>query len=288
VKPICLLVALAVGAFGAEAAQDVSFPGPGIELTARLYRPAGDGPFPAIVLMHGCSGMWIAPGKPTPSYDDWARRLQDRGFIAVLLDSFGPRGQKEICTQKQRAISEARDRPRDAYAALRWLATRADVRAGNVHLMGWSNGGSAVLNTLRPDAPGRDPKLAFRSAIAFYPGCAAPARGPYRPSAPLLIQAGGADDWTPAKRLRGVGASRGGGGRRGRDRRLSGRTSCVRPPRRCGPHPSGGTQPLESHGVGRDRRGSPRGARKDVFVHRTQARVVFHVEPRLGSTRDFP
>ena len=149
--------------------------------------------------MHGCSGMWIAPGKPTPSYDDWARRLQDRGFIAVLLDSFGPRGQKEICTQKQRAISEARDRPRDAYAALRWLATRTDVRAGHVHLMGWSNGGSAVLNTLRPDAPGREPKLAFRSAVAFYPGCAALARGPYRPGAPLLIQAGGADDWTPAK-----------------------------------------------------------------------------------------
>jgi len=65
--------------------------------------------------------------------------------------------------------------------------------------MGWSNGGSAVLNALRPDAPGRNGERVFRSAVAFYPGCAALAKAPYRPTSPLLIQAGGADDWTPAR-----------------------------------------------------------------------------------------
>jgi dienelactone hydrolase len=35
--------------------------------------------------------------------------------------------------------------------------------------------------------------------VAFYPGCFALARGHYRPVAPLLIESGGADDWTPAR-----------------------------------------------------------------------------------------
>jgi dienelactone hydrolase len=198
VKHLIWLMALFL-CWGARAAEDVVFPGAGIELAARLYKPEGSGPFPAVVLMHGCSGMWIDPGRPNRSYEDWARRLQDRGFIALLLDSFGPREEKEICTQKQRRVSESGDRPRDAYAALQWLAARPDVRLSQIHLLGWSNGGSAVLHALRPDAPGRDPKLAFRSAVAFYPGCAALARAPYRPIAPILIQAGGADDWTPAR-----------------------------------------------------------------------------------------
>lgn len=197
-KHILCLLAFCIALDG-RAADDVVVPGPGLNLGARLYRPEGKGPFPAVVLMHGCAGMWLEEGKPIPTYEDWAQRLQERGFIALLLDSFTPRGEKEICTQKQRKVSEARDRPRDAHAALRWLAARADVRTDRIHLLGWSNGGSAVLHAMRPDAPGRDPEIAFRSAVAFYPGCAALARAPYRAVAPVLIQAGGADDWTPAR-----------------------------------------------------------------------------------------
>ena len=43
--------------------ETVTFPGAGIELKGRLYRPEGRGPFPAIVLLHGCSGMWTRSGK---------------------------------------------------------------------------------------------------------------------------------------------------------------------------------------------------------------------------------
>lgn len=39
---------------------------------------------------------------------------------------------------------------------------------------------------------------AFRSAVAFYPGCKDLADKPYEPVVSLLIQAGAADDWTPA------------------------------------------------------------------------------------------
>ncbi|QJR16971.1 hypothetical protein DSM104440_03808 [Usitatibacter palustris] len=187
--------------------EPVHFPGDGVELTGRLYRPTGPGPFPAIVLMHGCSGMWRQDGRePTTAYDFWAEHWRGRGYVALLVDSFGPRGEKEICTQKKRPISPARDRPKDAYASLSWLTQRKDVRAGHVHLMGWSNGAMAVLNAIQPDAPGRTSDgPQFRSAVAFYPGCAQ-IGSDYRPVAPLLIQAGAADDWTPARHCEALAA----------------------------------------------------------------------------------
>lgn len=196
-----LAALLLVAGVARAGGEDVRFPGDGIELRGRLYVPAAaSGRSPAIVMLHGCSGLWRRDGEPTASYAFWAEHFRERGHLVLLLDSFGPRGEKEICTQAKRSISAATDRPRDAYAALRWLAGRVDVDAGRIHLMGWSNGGTAVLNTLRPDAAGRDAEgPAFRSAVALYPGCADLAKRAYRPVAPLLIQAGAADDWTPAR-----------------------------------------------------------------------------------------
>jgi len=179
--------------------EPVHFPGPGIKLAARLYRPPGAGPFPAIVMMHGCSGMWMKNGTtPTPNYRFWAEHFAALGYVAVLVDSFGPRGEREICTQKVRTVSPVKDRPRDAYAALGWLAARNDVDAKRIYLMGWSNGAMAVLNALRLDAPGRTSGHAFRAAVAMYPGCGALAKTQYVPIAPLLIQSGALDDWTRA------------------------------------------------------------------------------------------
>lgn len=187
---------LLVVSLGLGAAERVRIPADGLELEALVYRPAGEGPFGAVVLMHGCSGMWRPDGRPNASYDDWAVALSGRGFVALLLDSFGTRGEKEICTQGVRRVSAARDRPGDAAAARAWLARQPEIEPSRIHLMGWSNGAMAVLHAVRA---GPGPAASFRSAVALYPGCAAFGRKPYRASTPLLIQAGGADDWTPAR-----------------------------------------------------------------------------------------
>lgn len=181
--------------------EKVAFPGEGLELVGRLYRPEGAGPFPAFVLMHGCSGLWRRDGlEPAPAMDAWAEHWRQRGYLALHVDSFGPRGECEICTQRNRTILPERDRPLDAHAALRWLAARPDVDATRIYLQGWSNGGMAVLGTVREGAPGHvagGPE--FRSAVAFYPGCVSWTRQlEYRSRVPLLIQSGAADDWTPA------------------------------------------------------------------------------------------
>lgn len=197
VKRLVLLACVACGPAWAGGEQ-VSFPHQGLELSGRLYVPPGKGPFPAIVLLHGCNGMWARDGEPNRTYESWAKHFQGLGYMALLLDSFGPRGEKEICTQGKRKILPGRERTADAHASLRWLAGRGDVLPSSIHLLGWSNGGAAVLEAVRPEKNAESDALAFRSAVAFYPACRELVDR-YRTRTPLLVQAGSADDWTPAR-----------------------------------------------------------------------------------------
>ncbi len=191
----------------AVAQEPVTLPGEGLELRGLRYRADGAQKQPAIVMLHGCSGMWRNDGKPTATYDFWARHFQGRGFTALLLDSFGPRGEKEICTQQHRAVRPDRERVADVRAALRWLSADQRVDADRVFLMGWSNGGVTVLHAMGVASPG------YRAAVAFYPGCTSLAKSErYKPGAPVLIQAGAADDWTPAKECEALAS---GAGKRG-------------------------------------------------------------------------
>lgn len=128
--------------------EPVTLPQGALELSGRLYTPDGKGPHPAIVLLHGCNGMWGRDGEPNRNYEAWAEHFRKRGFVALLLDSFEPRGEKETCTQGIRKIHPARDRAPDALAALAWLAARPGIRGDSIHLLGWSNGGITVLHAI--------------------------------------------------------------------------------------------------------------------------------------------
>jgi dienelactone hydrolase len=204
------LAVAVLGAVGLAGAQDtVHFPssdadltgGPATPLSGLLLRPPGEGPFAAVVLLHGCGGLHDGNGRLTSRHDDWARRLRDRGWVVLLVDSFGPRGVREICTSRARPVEPARERARDAYGGLVHLQQQRFVRADRIALLGWSNGGSTVLWTIATGAQ-RPPGLAhdFRAAVAFYPGCrAALAAGSWATRIPLLVLVGEKDDWTPAR-----------------------------------------------------------------------------------------
>jgi len=176
----------------------VALPRPGDPIAGDLYRPAGTGPFPAIVALHGCAG-WPATA------DDRRRQAEKyvaQGYAFLWVDSFGPRGIKQACVPVPGTPSA--DRLGDAYGALDWLDTQPFVDASRIALLGTSQGGSMVLLALGPvgsaqASHGRH----FAAGVAFYPLCSPSAAVV---SAPLLVLIGALDDWTRASDCQAMAA----------------------------------------------------------------------------------
>jgi dienelactone hydrolase len=170
--------------------------------TGHLLRPPGAGPHPAIVAMHGCGGLLDGRGGLKQHEADWAQRFLAQGYVALFVDSFTARGLREICANTARSIYP-KDRADDAVAAAEWLASQSFVDKQRIGLIGWSHGGMAALWSVRPNFPATPQP--FKVAIAFYPGCRQIDRLPdWKPSIPLTVLIGSADDWTrpaPCRRL---------------------------------------------------------------------------------------
>lgn len=161
--------------------------------------PGGAAGAPALVLLHGCGGRLDGKGRLAARFAELAARLNAMGIHALVPDSLAPRGERELCTQRngQRRVTQL-NRRRDALGALQWLAQQPGVDAARLGLLGWSNGGSAVLaatNLNHGEVAGAAVRASL--AVAYYPGCEAERRRGYRPMAPLLMLLGEADDWTP-------------------------------------------------------------------------------------------
>ena len=155
-------------------------------ISADLYTPRGKSPFPAVVLFHGCGGV-------TPNVPAWAQWLQSEGYAALVVNSFQGRGLGNICGDSTPLRPE--ERAVDVFAAAAKLESMGVADPDRIAAMGFSHGGSTVLAAWRTH--GKHPEVKLRALIAFYPGCAGRLATPDAP--PLLILAGGKDDWAPAE-----------------------------------------------------------------------------------------
>jgi dienelactone hydrolase len=142
-------------------------------------------------------------GQLNARHQAMADLLVEQGYNVVFPDSLTPRGETSICVQAigSRNITQ-KERRADALATLAWVAQQLWADAGRMAALGWSHGGSAVLAVT--DANQKDVKnqqlknqLSFKTAVAFYPGCAESRKNDYRPNAPLTLFLGADDDWTP-------------------------------------------------------------------------------------------
>jgi carboxymethylenebutenolidase len=183
-------------------------------LVAYLFRPQGPHParMPAVVMMHGRAGAYseAADGEYdertlSRRHQEWGHFWAEQGYLAVLVDGFGPRGYphgfpKGSYQNRPESLNEVTVRPLDAYGALVWLRRRSDVTPDRIGLQGWSNGGSASLATMaQPSAPGvasPTPETGFRGALVFYPACGL--KGQFEnglvPYAPVRVLQGSADE----------------------------------------------------------------------------------------------
>src|SRR3954452_12926537 len=194
---VSMAVVAVLGLAPAAAAQPdtVYFPSADgrTELTGYLFMPRGQGPFPAVIMLHGrggpyssnvnadCTLVSSAPpaslcnaGTLSKRHMMWGSYWAERGYLALLPDSFGPRGKahgfgRYTHDDPDRAdVNERTVRPLDAEGALGYLRQRHDVAANRIVLQGWSNGGSTALNVLFRHGL---ESSGFRGALVFYPGC---------------------------------------------------------------------------------------------------------------------
>jgi dienelactone hydrolase len=172
------------------------------ELVGYLYRPSGAGPFPAVVAMHGCGGLFAQRDRNRIAARnvDWGTRLSKLGYVVLFPDSFNPRGTPEVCKQDQTLVRPGLHRVADAYGALAWLQKQPFVRPGAIALMGWSHGGVTTVWASRKGSRARpkDVQTDFALGIAMYPGCVAILETQYVPAFPVHMFVGDRDDWTPA------------------------------------------------------------------------------------------
>jgi dienelactone hydrolase len=163
-----------------------------IKLTGILTKPEGNGPFPAVILLHGCSG--VEDGKVRN--EAWSNRLVKWGYVTLQVDSFGPRNISNICTDDFELFAMSLIRTQDAYDAKVFLAGFPFVDLNRIGVLGWSHGGWTSLNVASRQIKPQDSETAFKAAVAFYPYCE---MVPNNFNAPLLILIGEWDDWAKAK-----------------------------------------------------------------------------------------
>ena len=116
-----------------------------IELEATLYRPAGDGPFPLIVINHG-----KATGNP---------RFQERARFTAAANELVHRGYAVVVPMRQgfsksrgsyigggcNIESNGRAQAEDVAATLEQMARRSDIDARRVVVFGQSHGGLTTM-----------------------------------------------------------------------------------------------------------------------------------------------
>jgi hypothetical protein len=126
---------------------------PGVELTANVYRPDGEGPFPAVLCVHG---HWKG-AKQDPTVQSRCIGLAKLGFVAMAVDACGAgeRGIGEALGEYHGEMTAA-----TLYATGRnlagiqvyenmrcadYLQSRTDVDGENLAITGTSGGGNQTM-----------------------------------------------------------------------------------------------------------------------------------------------
>jgi dienelactone hydrolase len=190
--------------------RDLTFPAApqpfGKALGNRMFKPDGDGPFPAVVLLPVCGGdsKWY-------QLFDWAKAALGRGYVAMVVDPLTPRGVGPENCQPPLKVSYSRYR-KDAFDAAEHLRKQPFVDRDRIGLLGLSLGAMAALTASGGSQAAPDGRQSFGAIVAMYPVCNLPDVYsfilkrvvdlrfiPQKVVVPLQVQLGGLDVEAPPR-----------------------------------------------------------------------------------------
>ena len=208
---ISILLVIAIATY-ANAVERIYFKGTDkdkdgnvLELRGKLIKPDGNGPFPAVVLLHDC------PGIRSDVEGAAAEKISSWGYVTLQVDSFSPRGIGESCADF--GIIPPNTRVLDAYDAKYYLSKLPYVDRNRIAILGLGHGGETALCAVSRANMNANASMyknsranriidektfssypPFQAAVAFYPRCAG---GLADSNSPLLMLTGESDTFSP-------------------------------------------------------------------------------------------
>ena len=120
-----------------------------------------DGKIPAMLVMHGSAG-------PAKREYDYAEKFAKMGVASIVIDSFSPRGIKDVMANQEAVRSS--EMALDAIAVLQEAAKHPKLDSSRIGIIGFSKGGAVAMRTPL-DFVNKAGNAQFALHIAMYPSC---------------------------------------------------------------------------------------------------------------------
>lgn len=145
----------------------------GSNISNKVFKPEGNGPFPAVLLVHTAGGL------ANDHIKNYAQALLAKGYVVLIQDSLGPRGIPFVTRTTPRAHPQIG--VKDAYQGLEYLIQQAYVDKNRIYQMGTSWGGFVASSLASKGvAEVSDAKGRFKASVGLYSSCGLGSTDPYR------------------------------------------------------------------------------------------------------------
>jgi len=127
-----------------------------------MFKPDGDGPFPALVVLPVCGANYVMNAY------DWGMRAVENGYAALVVDPLTQRSVVENCGPTPVGAAQYL---KDAFDAASHLRRQPFVDPTRIGLIGLSLGGMAAMGASSAAHSRRDNSEPFSAIVALYPLC---------------------------------------------------------------------------------------------------------------------
>jgi len=127
---------------------DLVYSSGGLRIQAYLYKPDGDGPFPAVIYNHGSR---VGRERESVPFEHIGALLTRAGYVVLVPErrgygrSDGPSWPGAVGRDRGRFVPRLREETEDVLAAADYLRAQPFLDAKRLGIMGWSFGGVVTM-----------------------------------------------------------------------------------------------------------------------------------------------